>query len=346
MSIQVRFFTGDSSEWDAFVTANAAGTFFHQYNWLQLVKEVYGGTPYYLAARREGELVGVLPLMQRWVIGAGRVMFSVPFADEGGICSEDLISARALWGGAETLARDNRSSYLELRQLTDLPEPDLLRDHSRAVLRMPLPDAADDLWSSLSSNMRKKVRRARRDGLATENCEKEEDLKDFYDVYSRNMRDLGSPMHSIRFFKSLYGRFPDATFTVLVKRDNAMVGAAVSVQFGDVMTVLCAHSLREYFELFPNNLLYWRLLELGTEQGCRVVDFGRSPRGSGIYRFKKSWGMEDHQLYQLILPLRSTPSLADPRESVAYRIFARVWRRTPMSIARAVGPRIFRLLPV
>ena len=82
MSVVARFFEGSPQERDEFVRDCPGATFFHEYDWLQLVAEVYWGQPFYVAAYEETDLVGVLPLMLRRVIGDGKILVSVPYADE------------------------------------------------------------------------------------------------------------------------------------------------------------------------------------------------------------------------------------------------------------------------
>jgi FemAB-related protein (PEP-CTERM system-associated) len=338
-------FDGTIEDWDALVRAHPGATFFHQYRWLEVVEAVYGGSPHYLAARRDGDLVGVLPVMLRWVLGAGRVLISVPFADEGGMCVDGDEAEHALMAYTKALARDLRASYVELRQLSPLSAAETLCDTSRVVLRMPLPPGAEELWRSLSTKMRNRVRRARRDGLTCQ-VGGEDQVKAFYQVYARNMRDLGSPMHSMRFFQVLFTTFPGAALTVLIEHRDTVVGAAVAVQFGDTLTLLCASSLATHHTLYPNNLLYWRLFEVAIERGCSLGDFGRSPRETGIHYFKKQWGMEDCQLYRQFVPVLGRPTLGERRGSSAHRAFSLLWRRAPIGLATALGPPIFSRLPI
>ena len=116
--------------------------------------------------------------------------------------------------------------------------------------------------------------------------------------------------------------------------------------FRGVFAVLCAHSLRAYHGLFANNLLYWELFRLAIERGCRVADFGRSPRGSGIYEFKKLWGMDDCPLYYQSLPIGRAPATGEKRSGLAYRAFARVWPHVPVGLARRLGPALLSRVPV
>lgn len=333
------------SEWDAYVATHPESTFFHQYHWLTLVRQTYGGVPHYLSAHRDGKVVGLLPLMQRHMIGAGRVFVGVPFADEGGLLADDEAAGDALLQNAQALASEARAGYLELRQKRPLGlagECDL----SRVVLARPLPSTSEMLWDELSKNMRKKVKRAARDGLTT-TLGSPESVGVFHRIYAENMRDLGSPMHGLAFFQALFEHFPQQVLTLLVQtQEGEVAGASVAVQFREELTVLCAHSLRRHYHLFPNNQLYWSLLEAGIERGCRYANFGRSPRGTGIYEFKLLWGMEERQMYYEHLPICHQPSVRERRDSSAYRAFSGLWRHTPLPIATALGPRLFARLPI
>lgn len=319
-----------------------------------MIRDVYGGKPYYLAAYDDGRLIGVLPLMLRRVIGAGRVLTSVPFADVGGICAHGPEAEQVLLEAAAGLGREKRVSYVELRQLDHALPGDLPCDLSRVVLRLNLPSSLDELREGLSRNMRKKLKRAERDGLTSREYASLGPAPEaqvnavgaFYDVYARNMRDLGSPMHSLRYFRAIAVAFPEASLCLHVSLEGKVVGAAFAVWSGATLTVLCAHSLRRYQQVFPNNLLYWRLFGAAIDRQCSVADFGRSPRGTGIYEFKKLWGMVDCPLCCAYIPLTKVPRLGERREGAAYRLFSRLWPHVPMPVARALGPKLFARLPV
>jgi hypothetical protein len=54
------------------------------------------------------------------------------------------------------------------------------------------------------------------------------------------------------------------------------------------MTVPWASSLREFFSLCPNNLLYWEMIRWGCENGYQRFDFGRSSPNSGTITSKNN----------------------------------------------------------
>ena len=64
---------------------------------------------------------------------------------------------------------------------------------------MRLPSTVDDLWKDTDRKVRNQVRKAQKEGLVVQEGG-EELVDDFYSVFSRNMRDLGTPVYPKRLF--------------------------------------------------------------------------------------------------------------------------------------------------
>jgi FemAB-related protein (PEP-CTERM system-associated) len=332
--------------WSSFVRDHPDGTFFHQYEWLQLVREVYGGEPYYLAAYEEGRLVGVLPLMLRRVIGAGRILISVPFADVGGVCTAHPAADQVLLEAAHDLGARLKVAYVELRQARRL-DVDAPTDQTRLALEVPLSSDPEEMWRQLPRTaIRQPINRARRRGLTARTEQSPEALAQCHAIYCEATRDLGSPMHGEAFFQQIAALTAPDCYQVLVCLDEKPVGAAVAWIHRGRLMLASAMCLRRHFALNPNDLLYWALVNLGIRQGCSVLDLGRSPRGSGNYEFKKRWGAQETQLVYTFLPVRKQPRLGERREGAAYRLLSRLWPHVPMPVARAIGPRLFARIPI
>ena len=331
--------------WDTFAHAHPAAVFSHQAAWLQVVREVYGGKPYYLTAYEGEEIVGILPLMARWAIGRGRALVSVPFADVGGVCTSSETATATLLEAAAALGADLKVNHVELRQLDRPVGAGLPCDTTRVMMVRELPDSADSLWDDLKAKVRNQVRKAERSELVAV-AGGNELLEDFYRVYARNTRDLGSPMHAAGFFGKLARAVGDDLAVILVQQPERTIAGGVALRHEVTMSVPWAGSLREHRALCPNNLLYWAALTLAVESGCSRFDFGRSIPDSGTYRFKKQWGSEEHQLHYQFLPLRGPVEVGERREGRAYRLFSGVWPHIPMWLAERIGPRFLGRLPI
>ncbi len=77
--------------------------------------DVFGQEPLYLTARRDGQIVGVLPLVKFKSLLFGRSLVSVPYANYGGLLTSDAAASAALVREATTLGRAFGATHVELR---------------------------------------------------------------------------------------------------------------------------------------------------------------------------------------------------------------------------------------
>lgn len=326
-----------AAQWDAFVGRAEGATLSHLFGWRQVLQRAYRKKCIYLYAERAREIAAVLPLVQmRAPFGAMRLV-SMPFLDLGGIVADSSEAVEALRREALRVARESGASGIELRGggfvvETDAGEP------TRYRFLLSIPEARDELWSKIGPKVRNQVRKSEKAGLTTMSVEPSR-LPDFYAIFARNMRDLGSPVHSRRLFSEIFRVFESrASLYLTVDAADSPVAGAIALRFGDSLTVPWASSLQSARSACPNHSLYWRILSDAHEQGIRVFDFGRSTVGTGTFHFKKQWRAE-------AVPLRwfSVDRSGDPRRIVHLssrrnRHLARTWRLLPVPLANLLGP--------
>ena len=333
----------EEAAWDAFVRAHPAGSVYHLAGWRHLVAEVFGHGSHYLLARDEaGAIAGVLPLIR--VRGLfGDYMVSLPYFTYGGpLGASEGVETALMHAGGE-LARELGVSHVEFRGFA-VREPAWPVRTDKVTLHRPLPADEDALWKSLSTQRRRQVKKAR-DGKSDVLIGAAELLDDFYAVFARNMRDLGTPVYDRRFFAAMLARFPEETRIIAVRRDGRAAGAAFLVGFQGRIEVPWVSTVREMNAHFVNTLLYWEQLRFAVRAGYHCFDFGRSSLDSGTYEFKRQWGAEPVQLYwqYWLAPGRGMPGLTP--SSPKFRLAVRAWQRLPLAIANRLGPRLVKDLP-
>ena len=84
----------------------------------------------------------------------------------------------------------------------------------------------------------------------------EDGVQNFFAVFARNMRDLGSPVHGPSFFHSILNTFDEQAAIILVRDGALTIGAACCLFLGDTMSIPWVSSLRPYFGRCPNQVLY------------------------------------------------------------------------------------------
>jgi FemAB-related protein (PEP-CTERM system-associated) len=170
-------------------------------------------------------------------------------------------------------------------------------------------------------------------------------LDEFYDVLSRNWRDLGSPLYSKSFFASILKAFPDTAFLLIVRHGSRPIASGFFLGFRDRLEIPWAASIRDYNRIAVNMALYWEGLKRAIEKGYHYFDFGRSSVDSGTYRFKRQWGAEPRQLYwhYWLRDGNDIPRITP--DNPKYKLAIKAWQNLPVSVASTVGPMIAKYLP-
>ena len=331
----------EASRWDTYVLENPGSSHYHLSGWKRVIENTYGSRSVYMVAQEEGITKGVLPLFEIKSLFSGRLLVSVPFLDYGGVCADDETSKKGLLQEALAYCRKAKMKLLDLRH----QQPsgfDLRRFENKVTLILDLESDADKMWKKLKAKVRNQVRKALKAKLSVQ-WSRTEFLEEFYKVYATNMRDLGSPAHSIKFFNAILKEFGSAKI-ILARYNNDVVGGGLCLYFRNTAMVPWASSLRRYFHYCPNNLIYWEAIRLGCEEGYQKFDFGRSSYGSGTFHFKKQWGAVERPLCweYWSIDQRSRPIIQS--QDFGYRSLVKIWRNIPLPITNFLGPLIRKQL--
>jgi FemAB-related protein (PEP-CTERM system-associated) len=211
-----RFEGNEEESWDGYVDRCAHATHFHLNGWRRVIEQSYGHRPFYLWAKENGEPKGILPIVLIRSILFGRSLVSLPFLDYGGICADDPQTKIELYRAALELLTDHKADSLDLRHCKPIGL-ELPLQGTKITFTLELADNPDRMWTRLDGKTRNQIRKAQKSGL-TVSWNGSESLSDFYDVFATNMRDLGSPVHSRRFFDALLGEFPESARMILVHK--------------------------------------------------------------------------------------------------------------------------------
>lgn len=316
----------------------------HGLLWQTALAQGLGHLPYFLEASLAGRTVGVLPLAFVQSPLFGRFLVSLPYVNSAGVAAADEQAAHELLNAATSLADRLNVRYLEVRQEQPLTHSSLQhKNDSKVLMRLALPSSSEQLWNSFKSKLRSQIRSGERHAFAV-TWGSHECLDSFYDVFSRNMRDLGTPVYSRRFFDAILTQFAGRAELCVLKLERQAVAGALLIHGSHASEVPSASSLRQFNSTNANMVMYWHLLQRSIERGQVAFDFGRSTVDSNTYRFKKQWGaVPEASVWQYYL---RRGSIADMRpENSKYGLAIRAWRRLPVWLTRLLGPTIVRGIP-
>jgi len=343
-ALSIRALDGEGDCWDAFLEEEPEASFCHLSGWRTIMSDVLGHECLYRVAEdEEGEWRGILPLVRvkSWLFG--HYLLSMPFLNYGGPLGDEA-ARRALAEAARAEAERSGADLLELRSRTPVPADFRTSDRKITVL-LDLPGDADVLWKEgLKSKVRSQVRRPRKAGMVFEIGP--ERRGDFYDVFARTMRDLGTPVLPAEFFERLQevlGRHLE--FGVVYTKDGAPAAVGCGFHFQGEFEITWAGFVREYSRQAPNMLLYWGFMEAMIARGAETFNFGRCTPGSGTHRFKSQWGGEDAPLPWAQWSPSGVTETPNPEGNRLYTLATELWSRMPLAVANRLGPIFARRLP-
>jgi FemAB-related protein (PEP-CTERM system-associated) len=332
--------SSDGGAWESYVDARGDAAGYHSWHWRQVFAGAFGHEPVYLIAREGGLITGVLPMVQIKSLLFGRTLTSLPFLNYGGVMADGPEIAQALIEAARDEAVARRCSHVELRHVA-AQFPSLPCKQHKVSMRLK---TGPGMWDALDRKVRNQIRKAEKSGLVVERGGAAL-VGDFYDVFARNMRDLGTPVYSRRLFEEVLRVFPDRAQIHVVRLNGLAIAAGLTYRTPQMVQLPWASSLRSYNTLCPNVLLYWDAIQFATESGAGVFDMGRSTPNEGTFKFKAQWGAEPVPLcweYRLLAggELPNT-SPTNPK----FELAVAVWKKLPLQVANRLGPKIVRAIP-
>ena len=329
--------------WNDYVNANSDASLYHRIEWKNLILNVFGHeSHYFYACNMDKEIVGILPLVRLNSKLFGDFMVSMPYFNYGGAIANSPLIEQKLIETANDFARNLSVKHIEYR---DNITREGLEAHTEKVnMILPLPNDHDTLWNSFSSKLRAQIKRPTREDTqvitGSSEC-----LDDFYTVFARNMRDLGTPVYGKNFFKNILETFPNNSTIIIIRLNNKPVSAAFLLGDNNTLEIPWASTIKDVNHLSINMLLYWEVLKFAIKNQYQYFDFGRSSKNAGTYRFKQQWGAKPKQLYwhYWLGDLDKPPSLnpSNPK----YTLVIKVWKKLPIVLANFLGPAIVKNLP-
>lgn len=336
---------GAPAGWNDYLLQYGYDGFHLREEWASIFESSLQHKPHFLWATAGGRIVGVLPLMHVSGPIFGQYLVSMPYTSTGGVLADSDEIANRLVDEAAELADQLNVKHLELRHERFLEHPRLNSAVAEKVhMRLQLPATADELWDSLKSKVRSQIRKPRNDADLTHQFGGLNLIDTFYDIFCRNMRDLGTPPFAKSLFVGILEEFLEEAEFCVVNYQGTPVASGLLIHGPGTTLIPSASALREYNRTSCNMLMYWHVLSRAIERGQSVFDFGRSSVDAGTHKFKKQWGSEEHPAVWQYYSRIGDVSDARPN-SGKYDAMISAWQKLPVWVTKLIGPSIVRGVP-
>jgi len=345
LSLRVRPYSADDiAAWDRYVQNHAHGTPFHLIAWKKTIQDVFGYGQHYLVAEAGGQIRGILPLFVVQNLLIGKALISTPFAVYGGALADGPDVQAAFATALTELGRDLQVDYVELRNSRPEQRLGFTPVDAYASFEQPIGPDEKKLLDAIPRKTRYMVRKSLSAGFSSETHHTV--TAGFLDLYSKNLRRLGTPCFPDRYFRELMKNFHGTIDVRNVMHKGKVASAVLTFYFRDQVLPYYGASDPLMNSLAPNYFMYFDLIRMKGNEGYRVFDFGRSKkRGSTSYDFKSHWGMTERELpYEMLLVNRKELPNFRPTNR-AFRWPLAIWKRLPLPLTRWIGPFFVRLVP-
>lgn len=336
--MRVEIVTSSAAAWDAFVEGHPDSRLCHTWAWGSMIRRAFRHEVFRLAAYEDQVLRGVLPLTLVRSRLFGTHMVSQAFSNYGGPLVHDQKALPALLDGAYGLAQKCGGRQIEFRGTSVLAGEHHQR-MDKVCMHLPLDRDPDVVWRGFRPEIRNRVRKAGKAGLTALGGGVEL-LRDFYDLWTIRMRQLGTPCYPRKFFRRLLEQFPGLVRIVLVRQGRSAIAAGVFYAFNGLAQCRWAATLTEANALSPNMLLYWTAIEYYCRAGVSTFDFGRSTQGGPQFEFKRRWGAQPVQLYYEHWSVPGHRLEMITPSSPRYHRKVELWKKMPLWATRVMGPMI------
>ncbi|MCY7359165.1 MAG: GNAT family N-acetyltransferase, partial [Rudanella sp.] len=286
----------------AFLNANQG---FHYFQSPQFYKTCHHSkmlTPYYLLAKAEGKLVGVLLFFTQ-------VQSMFPLISF-------LSSRNIIWGGpvvngtnrdvVEGLLQHYESwkpvtIYTQIRNLVDMHGyKDLFNRfgfqyEEHLTILVDLSHSEDDLWKDVYTKRRNQIRRAVKEGCSVELQNTTAALHASYAILEEVYKRAKLPLPAFNHFESLL-RFSDANSGLRIFKviwEGRLIGCMLCLAYGLQLFDYYAGAYSDYYKKYPNDLLPWEVFKWAKANGFTCFDFGGAGKPDvpyGVREYKKQFG--------------------------------------------------------
>jgi FemAB-related protein (PEP-CTERM system-associated) len=338
--------SSEESLWDEYIRSSPQSSVYHLMAFKHAIANTYKLKSWYFATfDNENRILAVLPLFFIPSKLFGNSLVSLPFCDYGGMVYSNTMAARLLLDKAFELRRKLKVPLLELRQ-TETLSPEQISPESSSLgldinnhkvrMQLLLPNSADNYFSKIPSKLRAQIKRPQKEGCTAQSGGIEL-LSDFYKIFAHNMRDLGSPVHSINLIRNILSQYGEsARIFVIYNTEKNPLACSLVIGHNQSLVNPWASSDKRFKQIAPNMLLYWEMIKYAIEKKFTYFDFGRSSVGEGTYLFKKQWGAEPVPLNWYNWHSGNFSSDNDVKGKK--KLFIALWSKIPLTMTKVAGP--------
>jgi predicted N-acyltransferase len=300
-------------EWNNLVVEATEGTFFHSFEWYQILMEYgrYTGlfNPQIFMIKEESEngLVGLL-----WLFLDDKGVANSPrFGDYGGpllsshlTINEKKIVLKLLLQKIDAIR--GKAHKIFLRISNDQFHNVYLQNGYQVrpnffTFLLPINRGIDHIYSEFRRDAKRGIKIAIKNGVTVEKILEKEQLRKYYLLYTATMEKLNASPRKFAFFEIFWDVLirQNRLRVLLARYHDEFIAGIMTISWNSALHIFSNVSASHSNRVHPNDLLYYETIKWAVKTSHKMVDFGLTSLNpkSGLYQFKKRWGGRPELLY-------------------------------------------------
>jgi len=294
-------------EYDNFVYNNPNTSIFQTLDMAEVYNKNKNAKTLILVAKNEDTNEIVASLLAKILSEKSGVLshFSTHSTIRGGpIFLKNENSVKAVFSLLQNYAKflDNKVLYSRIYPLNDTPEiyhtfiENGFKSKTWNNFIIDLNISKEQLWANLKGDKKQGVNKANRSGIIIRECQSKDEIPIFYNLVKERFLLRKNPLEDISNFEAVYD--------ILVPKNEAKIffaeynGKCIATRlvllYKKSIYAWYSGSTFNYLKYHPNDLITWKVLEWGCDNGFHTFDFGGggeiSEVGEGWVEFKKRFG--------------------------------------------------------
>ncbi len=326
----------EMEKWEDFVLKN--GYIFQSYKWAHIIKDSYNFEPLFLYLENDNqEIVSLLPLFHVKLFPVIDELVSIPHFEAGGIINPQYHNYFL-----DYIKNNFKFKNLKIFQfkenIGDYPKNDI-----NAQFIIDIPDTMEEVYRYL----RKGFKRSAKNLIEKTDIEiikgnSEEYVDMLYKFNVIKSKELGTPHHKYEFLKLLIENFRENCLVFVAKKEKEYLGASFIIFYNGIAYHIYHFVPFEYLKLRVGLILYAHVFIESFKREMKQFSYGRSPKGSGVYKFKTEMKATPYPLYIYNFNLKNGEMIPEQIKilSEKYSWVADIWSKLPFPITNFLSPKL------
>jgi hypothetical protein len=293
--------------WVELIAKHPDSSAFHTPGWLRALKRTYGYMPIVLTTSPPGAPLEdgmAFCRIRSWITGARLV--SLPFSDH----CQPLSTPQELLSALPDICRHEKMKYVELRPLVPMEASGLTISRSYRFHMLDLQPPLEDLFRRLHADcVRRKIRRAEREGLEYEAGRSAHLIDEFFTLQVLTRRKHGLPPQPRAWFHHVIYEMGEVALIRVARYHGRAISSILTLQHKQTAIYKYGCSDAQETNRGGMQLILWKAIEEAKQEGMKSMDLGRGGmEEEGLSLFKERFGAQRQDISYLRYPASNNHS--------------------------------------